>query len=280
MAKGNSFFPVTFCDEVLRYTISMDNEVSMPRRRWDIFFSSVFFVLGFSVVFSILGVLLQTVLVGASASLKEWLGRIGGIVIIAFGLFLLGLFTPSFLQRDHKFEVSHKFKSQYLTSFVFGAAFAVGWTPCVSAALGAILTLAATQPSSAFLLLFAYTLGIGVPFLLVGYFTDQAQTLISKMGKWLIYIQYAFGVILVVLGIFVFAGELSRIANLQFLSDFLDKLNLTSSAGGDITSFNLINLFIAFFAGLGSFLSPCILPIVPGFLSYLASSSVKHVQTT
>ncbi len=245
-------------------------------RRWNIFLSSVFFVLGFSVVFSIVGVLLQTALAGASGIVKEWLGRIGGIIIIAFGLFLVGLFTPSFLQREHKFEVSGRFKSHYVISFVFGAAFAVGWTPCVSAALGAILVLAATSPSSAFLLLFAYTLGIGLPFLLVGFFTEQAQSLIRKMGKWLLYIQYVFGAVLIALGIFVFVGQLNRVANLQFLSDFLTKLNLVSGAGGDIESLNVVNILVAFFAGLGSFLSPCILPLVPGFLSYLASTSVKH----
>src|SRR3990167_4510981 len=147
-----------------------------PPRDWSVFFSSVFFVLGFSIVFSLVGVLLQTILSNVSYSVQEWLGRIGGAIIILFGFFLLGLFTPSFLKRDHKILVKRRFRSHYLTSFVFGAAFAVGWTPCVSAALGAILALATTSASSAFLLLFAYTLGIGIPFLLVGLFTNQAQT--------------------------------------------------------------------------------------------------------
>ncbi len=249
-------------------------------RNWNIFLSSVFFVLGFSVVFSLVGILLQTVLVHASTDVQMWLGRIGGVIIILFGLFLLGLFTPKFLERDHQITVKKRFKSYFLTSFVFGAAFAVGWTPCVSAALGAILALASTQASSAFFLLFAYTIGIGVPFLLVGLFTNQAQTFIDKAGSWLIYVQYVFGIILIVMGIFIFVGELSTIANLEFLSRILTSLNLTTSAGGDISSLTLVNIFIAFLAGLGSFLSPCILPIVPGFLSYLASTATKSdIQT-
>ncbi len=73
----------------------------------------------------------------------------------------------------------------------------------------------------------------------------------------------------------VFVGELSRVANLQFLTDFLTKLNLVSGAGGDISSLSALNLIVAFLAGLGSFLSPCILPLIPGFLSYLASASIK-----
>ncbi len=139
------------------------------KRDWSVFLSSVFFVLGFSSVFSLVGILLQTILASVSSGVQEWLGRIGGTIIILFGLFLLNLFTPQFLKRDHTIAVHKRFNSYFLTSFVFGAAFAVGWTPCVSAALGAILALATTQAGSAFFLLFAYTLGIGIPFLLVGF---------------------------------------------------------------------------------------------------------------
>ena len=244
-------------------------------RDWSVFFSSVFFVLGFSLVFSLVGILLQTILSNVSYSVQEWLGRIGGAIIILFGFFLLGLFTPSFLKRDHKILVKRRFRSHYLTSFVFGAAFAVGWTPCVSAALGAILALATTSASSAFLLLFAYTLGIGIPFLLVGLFTNQAQALINRLGKKLQYFQYFFGVVFSAIGVLVFTGTLSRVANLQFLTDFLLSLNLVTSIGGTINSLTVFNFGISFLAGVGSFLSPCILPLIPGFLSYLASTAVK-----
>ena len=239
-----------------------------------VFLASVFFVLGFSSVFSLVGVLLQTALAHASYSVQEWLGRIGGAVIILFGLFLLGLFTPAFLQREHTMAVKKKFASLYLTSFVFGAAFAVGWTPCVSAALGAILALAATHATSAFFLLLFYTLGIGIPFLLVGLFTDAARAFIAKAGKILIYIQYIFGVLLVAIGILIFVGELARIANFAFLTMVLTSFNTSSSIGGGIVSLNIASIAVAFLAGLGSFLSPCILPIVPGFLSYLASAAL------
>ena len=248
---------------------------SKQSRDWSVFFSSVFFVLGFSLVFSLVGVLLQTVLSNASYTVQEWLGRVGGVIIILFGFFLLGLFTPAFLKTDHKILVKRRFRSHYLTSFVFGAAFAVGWTPCVSAALGAILALASTSAGSAFLLLVAYTLGLGIPFLLVGLFTNQAQTLINRMGEKLPYVQYFFGVILIALGVLVFTGTLSRVANLQFLTDALLALNLTSSLGGGISSLTIFNLAVSFLAGVGSFLSPCILPLIPGFLSYLASTAVK-----
>lgn len=256
----------------------MDNiasPISSQPTRGEIFLSSVFFVLGFSVIFSVVGVLLQTVLSNVSYTVQEWLGRIGGVIIILFGLFLLKLFTPAFLERDHKFAVRYRFKSHYLTSFLFGAAFAVGWTPCVSAALGAILALATTAAGSAFFLLLAYTLGIGIPFLIVGAFTEHAGRLINRAGKWLLYIQYFFGVVLILLGILVFTGQLNRIANLEFVADFLGQIGLVATFGGEIASLTLINFSIAFAAGLGSFLSPCILPLVPGFLSYLAGTAVR-----
>ena len=144
--------------------------------RWKIFFNSVAFVLGFSLVFALLGVLLNTVLEKISYSVQLWLSRAGGIIIILFGIFLLGLIKVPFLEREHKLAVKKKFSITYVTSFVFGAAFAVGWTPCVGAALGAILVLAASQPASAFFLLLAYTLGLGLPFLLVGLFTSKATS--------------------------------------------------------------------------------------------------------
>jgi len=200
-----------------------------------------------------------------------WLGRIGGIIILFFGFYLLGLVQPKFLRTEHKFKVKKKFKSMYITSFVFGAAFAVGWTPCVTAALGAILGLAAYNPSSAFVLLMAYTLGLGMPFLLVGLFTSHAQNLINKAGKWLIYFNKFFGLVLVAIGVFVFTNQLSRIANLEFVTNLLISLNIPTTGGADIASASLINLGIAFFGGLVSFLSPCVLPLIPAFLSYLGS---------
>lgn len=250
----------------------------MNSNRLRIFLSSVFFVLGFSVVFSLVGVLLQTILSDISYSVQTWLGRIGGLIIIFFGLYLLGLVKARFLDTEHKLGVTRSFGSIYLTSFVFGAAFAVGWTPCVGAVLGSILTLATTSPESSFLLLFSYTLGLGLPFLLVGLFTAQAEKLIAKSGKGLRYVQYIFGVMLIGLGVLVFTGELSRVANFQILTDILIKLDAGGSFTQSVSSLSLVNAGIAFLAGLGSFLSPCVLPLVPGFLSYLASTTTQSTK--
>lgn len=245
-----------------------------PKRNWSIFFASFFFVLGFSSIFSIVGVLLQSALSSVSYTVQTWLGRIGGTIIILFGLYLLGLINPAFLEKERKLSVKRKFKSMYLTSFVFGAAFAVGWTPCVGAVLGAVLTLAITQPGSAYFLLLAYALGLGIPFLLVGLFTNEARQWIAKAGKWLTYLNYAMGALLILLGILVFTNQLSRVANLEFATKFLLALNLES-----ITFGSSLNIGVAFLAGLVSFLSPCVLPLIPSFLTYLASTAIKESET-
>ena len=139
-------------------------------RQWDIFINSVFFVLGFSIIFALVGVLLQSVLSNAAYTVQNWLSYIGGAIIMLFGFYLLGFIKIGFLEREHKFKVKSKFKYSYATSFLFGAAFAVGWTPCVGAVLGGILTFAITNPASAFNFLLAYSIGLGMPFLLVGLF--------------------------------------------------------------------------------------------------------------
>ncbi len=193
------------------------SEENLTGRR-EIFLNSVFFVLGFSVVFSTLGVLLNTTLAFIASDVSTWLSRIGGALIIFFGLYLTGLIRVGFLEQSHVFSVTRKFRIQYVTSFVFGVAFASGWTPCVGAVLGAILGLATSTPGSAFVLLFAYSLGLGLPFLAVGLFAGEATALLQRIARVAYIVNIIFGVILIVLGILVFTGELSRIASFEFLN--------------------------------------------------------------
>jgi cytochrome c-type biogenesis protein len=246
----------------------------MAKINWETFKCSIFFVLGFSLIFSLVGVLLQTILTNVGYTAQNWLSRIGGVIIIFFGLYIMGLIKPKFLEKERTVRVKRKFRSSYVTSFVFGAAFAVGWTPCVTAALGAILALAATKPSSAFILLASYTLGLGLPFLVLGMFADKAQEAINRTGKWIRPIQVFFGILLVLIGVFVFVNQLSRVANLEAVVSLFEAVSITAG-GADVMSLSFLNLGIAFFAGLVSFLSPCVLPLMPGFLIYLASVSAK-----
>jgi len=172
----------------------VNGKIDMGPKQSEIFINSVFFVLGFSVVFALLGVLLNTVLHGVSYQVQEWLARIGGLIVIFFGLFLVGLIHIPFLEREYKIGVKKKFNSKYLTSFLFGLAFAAGWTPCVGPALGVILGLAASAPTQAFTLLLI-------------------TVFISKYATVFKYINIVFGIILIALGVLVFTQSLTLIGN-------------------------------------------------------------------
>ncbi len=204
----------------LAYLAGSSTTETSPKRK-EIFINSVFFVLGFGVVFALLGVLLNTLLENIAYDVQTWLSRIGGVMIIFFGLYLVGLIKIPFLEKEYKFGVKTKFKFRYATSFLFGLAFAAGWTPCVGPALGVILGLAATAPGSAFLLLLTYALGLGIPFLIVGAFTAQATEFINRHAVGLKYLNIVFGVILLALGVLIFTQKLALIANFDFLNKLL-----------------------------------------------------------
>ncbi len=191
------------------------------KARLNIFANTIFFVLGFALVFSLIGVLLNSVLVSIAYDLRIWLGRIGGAIIIGFGLYLLGILKLPFLDVEHKIKVQ-KLKYSYPTSFIFGVAFAAGWTPCIGVILGSILTLAITSPGAAFGLLLAYSIGLGIPFILTGLFTAQASSLIQKIGPNLRYFNKIMGVVLIILGILVFTNKLSEVASFPLAFDMLN----------------------------------------------------------
>ena len=175
--------------------------------------------MGFTFVFALLGALINSVLLNIAYTLKDTLAKIGGVVIVLLGLVLLGVIKPGFLQQEHKLRLKG-LKPSYLTSFLFGAAFAVGWTPCVGAILGVIFTLALTRPAIAFGLLFAYGLGLGLPFIAVGAFTSTATGLINKYQGAMKYVMKAAGLILILLGILVFTNELPKIASFALAGQF------------------------------------------------------------
>tara|TARA_B100000745_G_scaffold299783_1_gene251506 strand:+ start:21308 stop:22018 length:711 start_codon:yes stop_codon:yes gene_type:complete len=190
-------------------------------KRSQVLLQSALFVAGFSLVFALMGVLLSTLLSYSASDVQLWLSRIGGAIVIIFGLFLMRLIRIPFLERAHTFNVVGKVQSRHLTSVLFGAAFAAGWTPCVSVALGAILGLAANSPGIAFWLLMAYALGLGLPFLIIGFFTVDAAKFINRYALLLRYMNIFFGALLVVLGILLFTQELNQFANFKLLNTFL-----------------------------------------------------------
>jgi len=196
------------------------NGTVLSVNRLNIVFNTIFFVLGFSVVFSTLGVLINSVLSSATTEVIESLNVIGGIIIISFGIFLLLSTKIRSLNVEKKFFPQNS-KSSYPMSFVFGLAFAAGWTPCVGPILGTILTLAATTPSISFSLLLAYSLGLGIPFILMGIFFSRATRIIRSMTKHLKYYNIILGGFIILLGILVFTNQLAYIANFPLLNEII-----------------------------------------------------------
>jgi len=190
--------------------------------RLNIFLNTVYFVLGFSLVFAVLGVVLNSILVTAGIGFQSTLAIVGGIVIIAFGSYLILSTRLRKLNFEKRMTSLPKFKTSYITSFVFGAAFAAGWTPCVGPILGSTLTLAATAPGAAYNSLLAYSLGLGVPFLITGAFFSQATGIIRRMVKHLKYFNLVMGGMLIVLGILVFTNNLSLLGNFPLANQIIN----------------------------------------------------------
>src|ERR687883_128837 len=191
--------------------------------RINIFLNTVYFVLGFSLVFAVLGVLLNSVLVGVGNGFQHSLTSAGGLVIIGFGVYLILSIKLRTLNFEKKMMTRiPKFKTSYITSFVFGAAFAAGWTPCVGPILGSTFALAATHPAAAYNSLLAYSLGLGLPFLITGAFFSRATGLIRKMVKHLKYFNLAMGGILVIVGILLFTNQLILLANFPLVNQVVN----------------------------------------------------------
>jgi len=194
--------------------------VNLAVNRLNILVNTIFFVLGFSIVFSIFGVILNSVLSNNAANLISGFNQIGGIIIIGFGSFMI--LSTRILKLNFEKKLFPKGgKSSYPLSFVFGLAFATGWTPCIGPILGSILTLAATTPSHAFTLLLAYSLGLGIPFILMGAFFSKMTRVIRTLSKHLKYYSIIMGGLIILLGVLVLTNQLATIASFPILNNVL-----------------------------------------------------------
>ena len=200
--------------------IKNEQKSNVQINKINIIMNTIFFVLGFSIVFSTLGVLINSALLENVNQFTESLNIIAGIIIIIFGMFLILSTKINSLNKEKKFHIKN-FKSSYPMSFVFGLAFAIGWTPCVGPILGTILTLAATTPSISFSLLLAYSTGLGIPFILMGVFYSKSTKIISSMTKHLKYYNIVLGGFIILLGILIFTNQLAYIANFPLLNEIV-----------------------------------------------------------
>jgi len=169
---------------------------------------SVFFVLGFSLVFMVLGA--SATFVGRLLSEHiEVLSRIAGIVIIALGLHLTGILNIKALYYEKKIHVG-KVNPGYAGAFLVGAAFAFGWTPCIGPILAGILALAATKDTmgEGITLLGSYSLGLGIPFIVTGFAVGLFMKFFEKYRKFIRWGEIAAGVFLIAVGILIFSNNL------------------------------------------------------------------------
>ncbi|WP_422376474.1 cytochrome c biogenesis CcdA family protein [Roseibium sp.] len=184
---------------------SEDNRAAAKR----VFLTSLVFVLGFSTVF---------VLLGATASLLgqfirqylDYLGYIAGAVIIIMGLHFLGVFRIGFLYREARFHVANK-PAGPLGAYVMGLAFGFGWTPCIGPVLAGILSVAAAKDTvgQGALMLSAYALGLGIPFLIASLFAGPFLNFMKRFRKHMGAVEKAMGGVLVLTGVMFLTGQMA-----------------------------------------------------------------------
>lgn len=187
------------------------------------FVHSVLFVAGFSAVFMALG---------ASASFlgrllqqhQEWIARVGGVIVLLFGLHLLGVTPLRFLRRERRFHLQRK-PLGYAGTFVVGLAFGAGWSPCIGPILGGILGYAATRERlvEGVQLLAVYSAGLAVPFLISAVALSWFLGSYRRLRGWLPWVERASGALLVVVGTLLLSGQFTVLASwaAQFTPEFV-----------------------------------------------------------
>jgi len=170
---------------------------------------SLYFVLGFSTIFMILGAS-ATALGQLLLSYRYELNLAGGAIVILFGLFMIGVVPVTAMQRDFRFHPSIP-GGHPLSAYVLGIAFAFGWTPCIGPVLGAILTASAASATvtEGIALLAIYSAGLGLPFLLAAAFTTRLTHGLRRMARLGRFLHQVAGVVMIVMGVAMITGQLS-----------------------------------------------------------------------
>ncbi|GAB6005908.1 UNVERIFIED_ORG: cytochrome c-type biogenesis protein [Anoxybacillus amylolyticus] len=176
---------------------------------------SLAFIGGFSVIF---------VLMGATASAigqmlvqyREFIEKLAGLFIIIFGLQMAGILSFRLLMKEKRWDTSTSKAKGWLSSIFVGMAFAAGWTPCVGLTLSSILLLASSTETlySGMVLLLVYSLGLGVPFLLLSLAMTKSLQIVKNVNRWLPLLSKVNGWLLVVLGVLLYTGQMAKISAL------------------------------------------------------------------
>ncbi|PIR69182.1 MAG: cytochrome C biogenesis protein [Candidatus Niyogibacteria bacterium CG10_big_fil_rev_8_21_14_0_10_46_36] len=199
-------------------------ETSKAARR-KIFLNGLAFIAGFSLIFIAFGVLAGFAGT-ALAPYRIWLARIGGVLVILFGLFMLGFFKLPFFQSDKRIPIP-----KWLTlgkpssSFFIGGTFALGWTPCVGPILGSILLLAGTSGTAlqGGLMLTIFSFGLAIPFLIIAFAFSKATAYIERISKYLKWVSIVGGVFLILLGLLLVTDNFGL--TIQYGYELFDFIN-------------------------------------------------------
>jgi cytochrome c-type biogenesis protein len=183
----------------------------VPRARRVALVHALLFVLGFSLIFLALGAS-ATLLGRLLVTYRIWISRIGGLLVLAFGLYLLGVFNLGALSRERRMHITDK-PLGYLGTVVVGVAFGAGWTPCIGPILGSILTYAATQSnmSRGVALLGAYSLGLAVPFVLSAVALEWFLRAFNAIKRQMIWVTRLSGALLVVVALLMITDYMTVI---------------------------------------------------------------------
>lgn len=236
------------------------------------------FVIGFTVVYVALGVSVAFVGGLVKGQMKGTLLFIAGLILLLLGLHLIHIIRIPLLERTAGGINSAKDPRSLLEAVLVGVAFAVGWSPCTGPIIGAMLVLAGAQGTtlSGGILLLVYCLGLGVPFLLtalaVGYFLKLFEKLHSKM-RW---IELISGILLAGLGGIFLSGKDYLLRGLMGISLEGWEMSMADKITAGVSPWAL---FLSFLAGFLSFVSPCVLPLLPSYMAFIASTTDIEVLT-
>lgn len=242
--------------------------VTSHNERLKIFLHALLFVAGFSLVF-IVGWGGSITLVGQFfGAYKRVIAQIGGVIVIMFGLATLEVIRLPWFYADTRAQFSGR-TGTLGGSVLMGIFFAAGWSPCIGATLGAILTMGLSQQTvgQAMWLASGYSLGLGIPFLVMAIGLERATGWIKRVRHYHRAVQIVSGIFIIVIGILLFTNTMSLIAIWAFKNGlYVERFALFAAAP---------TYFTAILAGLLSFLSPCVLPLVPAYLGYLSGHTFQ-----
>jgi cytochrome c-type biogenesis protein len=194
---------------------------SNSHNRWVTFTHGLAFVLGFSLVFILFNII-AAALGGLLLGMRTWLAKIGGVIVVIFGLHMIGVFRIPFLEYDVRIHSQANPRWGYISSVLMGIFFSAGWAPCVGPILGSIMTFAANGGSiiKGVLLGSAYSAGLAIPFLLAALGIGWVTIILRRYGKVMRIVEIVMGVMLVVAGILLFMGSFNILASYIPLINF------------------------------------------------------------